>query len=93
MCGFEITKNKTFPAYKKGWFTIYNQDCEKLGVKKGDFDNKEQLFKYLEFKNILVKDKSTYYYKEEKLGVKKQVLEYLENEKIFRKFYKLLEEE
>jgi recombination protein RecA len=92
MCGFEITKNKTYPAYKKGWFTIYNQDCENLDVKKGDFDNTNQLLKYLEFKEILTKDKSTYYYKEEKLGVKKQVLEFLKNDKIYRKFLKLLEE-
>lgn len=93
MCGFEVTKNKTYPAYKKGWFTIYNQDCEKLGVKKGEFDNKDQLFRLLEFRNILQKDKSTYYYKEEKLGVKKQVLAFLENDKVYRKFLKLLEEE
>lgn len=90
MCSFEVQKNKTYPPFKKGWFTIYNQDCKNLNVKKGSFDNKNQLIRYLEYFQIITKDKNTYFYKEEKLGIKKQFLLLLEEEILYNKFYKLL---
>lgn len=43
---FTVTKNKTFPPFRSGMFTLYTDDSEEYGVEKGWIDNEIQVVKY-----------------------------------------------
>lgn len=43
---FNVDKNKTFPPFRNGWFTLYTDDSEEYGTRKGEVDNEMQIVRY-----------------------------------------------
>jgi recombination protein RecA len=43
---FTVSKNKTFPPFKKGVFHLVNQDVPHLNLRKGHINNFEQMVEY-----------------------------------------------
>jgi recombination protein RecA len=59
---FNVEKNKTFPPHRSGVFTLYTDDSEEYGVKKGTVDNMLSIFRYALRYDVVSKVGSWYSY-------------------------------
>ena len=65
---FNVDKNKTFPPFKSGQFTLYTDDSEEYGVRKGEIDNEMQIVRYGVRYGLIEKRGSWYSYE----GIREQ---------------------
>lgn len=88
---FEVTKNKTYPPFKRGSFRVFSQDVcnSSLDVMKGQVNTEEQLLAKAVQYGIIKANGSWYSYKDTKLGqgLVKTAQNLMENEAMYEEIH------